>query len=179
MDFWQNYGLGFLTVAVVVALVARIIWNQKRKLPKGVTQEEQAKLDYELVPKCVCGAVATRPAPILRRTRGAYDFLRNYFAVAPRYKRVIDLMQAPEYCEQHAHTADAKLDQFIFAVRSKYAALNAEISAEAAAFEQESLRNYVAESLTDLQKKFLRKPVSTTLRVLPPKTGTDDTTSEG
>ena len=178
MDFWQNYGLGFLIVAVVIGLIARIVWNLKRKTPKGITPEEQAKLDYELVPKCVCGAVATRPAPILRRTRGAYDFFRNYFAVAPRYKRIIDPMQSPEYCEQHAHTADAKLDQFIFAVRSKYAALNAEISAEAAAFEQESLRNYVAESLTDLQKKFLRKPVNT-LRVLPPKTGTDDATSEG
>jgi hypothetical protein len=178
MDFWQTYGTGLLALAAIVFVVARIIWNQKSKLPKGVIPEEQAKLDYELVPKCVCGAVATRPAPILRRTRGAYDFLRNYFAVAPRYKRIIDPMQTPEYCEQHAHTADAKLDQFIFAVRSKYAALNAEISAEAAAFEQESLRNYVAESLTDLQKKFLRKPAST-LRVLPPKTGTDDVASEG
>lgn len=181
MDFWIEYGpvLGLFT-AVMVALVARIRWRMQRRKPTGevMTQEEVVRLDWELVPKCVCGEIATEPAPILERTRGAYDFMRKYFAAAPRYKRVIDLMRAPAFCKTHVHVADARLDQFIFSVRSEYAALNSKVSADAAAFELEALRALVADSLTETQKRATRKTASP-LRVLPPKTGTDDVPSEG
>jgi hypothetical protein len=180
MDFWIEYGPALAAVAVIIAIAVRIRWRVKNKKPGTtlMTAEEATRLDWELVPKCVCGEMATEPAPVLQRTRGAYDFMRKYFAAAPKYKRVIDLMRPPTFCKAHVHVADAKLDQFIFAVRSEYAALNSKVSADAAAFEQESLRIFVADSLTDKQKLETRKPRSA-LRVLPQKTGTDDPVSEG
>ena len=179
MDFWTSYGLWVVTVGVVIGLGLRIRWRAQKRKPSGevMTAEESARLEWELVPKCVCGEMATEPAPLLQRTRGAYDFLRKYFAVAPRYKRVIDLMKPPAFCKTHVHVADAKLDQFIFGVRSKYAALNSDVSAEAAAFELEALRNLVADSLTDTQKRAQKR--SSTLRVLPQKTGTDEAPVDG
>src|ERR1700677_1026636 len=172
MDFWNNYGLVFAVAAVVIVMALRIRWRVKNRKPGTtlMTAEETARLDWELVPKCVCGDLATEPAPILQRTRGAYDFMRKYFAAAPKYKRVIDLMKPPAFCRAHIHVADAKLDQFIFGVRKEYAELNSKVSADAAAFEQEFLRNLVADSLTETQKRATRKSVAP-LRVLPQKTG--------
>jgi hypothetical protein len=179
MDFWNSYGLALVAVAAVVVLVLRIRWRVKNKPGTALLSvDETARGDWELVPKCVCGEVATEPAPILQRTRGAYDMMRKYFAAAPKYKRVIDLMRQPAFCKTHVHVADARLDQFIFSVRSEYAALNSKVSADAAAFELESLRNLVADSLTETQKRATRKSVAP-LRVLPQKTGTDDAPAEG
>lgn len=180
MDFWTNYGLWFATAVVVIGLVMRIRWRAANRKPatETLTPNESVRLDWELVPKCVCGEMATEPAPILQRTRGAYDFMRKYFAAAPKYKRVIDAMKPPAFCKTHVHVADAKLDQFIFSVRSEYAALNSKVSADAAAFELEALRQLVTESLTETQKRATRKTANT-LRVLPQKTGTDDTPPEG
>ena len=180
MDFWTDYGPALAACAAVIIIVMRIRWRMKNRKAgtSMMTVDDTARLDWELVPKCVCGDMATEPAPLLQRTRGAYDFMRKYFAAAPKYKRVIDLMKPPAFCKTHVHVADAKLDQFIFAVRSEYAALNSKVSADAAAFEQESLRIYVADSLTETQKRATRKSTAP-LRVLPQKTGTDDAPIEG
>jgi hypothetical protein len=84
-------------------------------------------------------------------------------------------MQRPVFCEAHAHVADAMMDKFIFQVRSRFSNLNAEIASDAAGFEQETLIRAVADSLTESQKRAVRKPEAV-LRVLPAKTGTDDRT---
>jgi hypothetical protein len=83
------------------------------------------------------------------------------------------MMQQPVFCEAHAHVADAMMDQFIFRIRSEYSALNAKVAADAAGFEQEALLKCVAESLTETQKRIMRK-APTTIRVFAVKTGTDD-----
>ena len=180
MDFWQNYGAYVAMALAVIFVTARIIWRYRDKRPRSTdsaTVEENARIEWELVPKCVCGDIATEPTPVLQRTRGAYDYARLYFGAAPKYKRVIDHMRPPTLCKAHAHVADAKLDQFIFSVRSRYAELNSAVSADAAAFEQESLRILVADSLTELQKRATRKTAGP-LRALPKK-ASDETGTDG
>ena len=174
MDFWQNYGLGFLGL-IVIMLIAKV-WRERTKKPtkqEVVIAEEVARAEYDSLPKCVCGELAKYPAPILKRDRGAWDWLRTHFAAPPRYKRVTDLMQPPVLCSSHAHVADALMDQFIFRIRSGYSEMNAKVAAEAAGFEQEALIKCVGDSLTEMQKRATRKTTAT-IRVLPMKTGTDD-----
>lgn len=174
MDFWQNYGLGLVALITVILGVkvarARIKTPSKNEV---IAAEELARVEYESLPKCVCGEVAKFPSPILKRDRGAWDWLRTYFAAPPRYKRTVDLMNPPVFCSSHAHVADALVDQFIFRIRSEYANLNSRIAAESAGFEQEALARCVGDSLTELQKRATRRPTAP-LRVLPTKTGTDD-----
>ena len=179
MDFWQNIGVGIGLLAAV-AVVFGALYKQLHRRTKSeiAITEEMQRAAYEALPKCVCGDVAKFPAPVLQRSRGAWDWLRSHFAAPPRYKRVVDLMQPPVFCSAHAHVADATMDQFIFGIRSEYSKLNARVAADAAGFEQEALMRLVADSLTDLQKRTVRKLNVPTIRVLPAaKTGTDDTGS--
>jgi hypothetical protein len=174
MDFWQTYGLYFflLMSVLVVFLVLRNRWKNPVKL-EMMRAEEEAREAYEAAPKCVCGDLARHPAPVLERTRGAWSWLRNVFAFPPSYRRTVDLQHPPVFCTVHAHVADSLMDQFIFKIRAEYSNLNAKLAADAAGFEQESLLRAVSESLTDTQKRATRKAPAT-IRVLPVRTGTDD-----
>lgn len=169
MDFWETYGLAVISV-VGILIVAGLIRNRFKRPTKAqlVISEEVARAEYDALPKCVCGDLAKYPAPVLRRDRGAWDWLRSHFAAAPRYKRAVDLMRQPVFCEPHAHLADALLDQFIFGIRKAYSELNAKVAAEAAGFESESLTRLVAENLTEQQKRYARKTTAP-LRLLPQK----------
>jgi hypothetical protein len=180
MDFWTNptnISVIFSLALIGWLVVSRTKRSSTRRVEIAVA-EENARLEFDSLPKCVCGEVARYPAPVLKRDRGAWDWLRNYFAAPPRYKRAVDMMLAPVFCESHVHVADAMMDQFIFRVRSEYSALNGKIAADAAGFEQEALLKCVSESLTENQKRAVRK-APTQLRVLPMKTGTDDVPSDG
>ena len=179
MDFWQDYGLGVLGLIVIVFIVN--LWRGRAKKPTKVEvslAEEMARAVYDSLPKCVCGEIARHPAPVLKRDRGAWDWLRTHFAAPPRYKRATDAMQPPVLCASHAHVADALMDEFIFRIRSEYSGLNARVAAQAAGFEQEALLKCVGDSLTELQKRATRRSTAT-IRVLPMKTGTDDAPSDG
>ena len=177
MDFWQEYWLVF--VAIVLGIAA---YKMKKSKPptkmEVIATEEVIRAEYEALPKCACGEVARFPAPVLTRDRGTWDWLRSYFAAPPRYKRTINMMLPPVFCQAHVHVADAIMDQFVYRVRNEYAGLNSRIAAEAAGFEQETLAKLVGESLTEQQKRASRKPLAT-VRVLPAKTGTDDPGNEG
>ena len=169
MDFWENYGLGFISLAGILIIVAVIkSWFKKPAKAQLIISEEVARAEYDALPKCVCGDLAKYPAPVLRRDRGAWDWLRSHFAAAPRYKRAVDLMRQPVFCESHAHLADALLDQFIFSIRKAYSELNAKVAADAAGFESEALTRLVAENLTEQQKRYARKTAAP-LRLLPQK----------
>lgn len=186
MDFWQNYGL-VIVLGVVLAIALTKIARMRAAAKTAVApptslalraeavalEEEIARAEYESMPKCVCGEIARYPAPVLKRDRGAWDWLRSYFAAPPRYKREVDLMLTPVFCAAHVHVADALMDQFIFRIRGEYSTLNAKIAADAAGFEQEALLKCVAESLTDLQKRAVRKAPAT-IRVLPVKVENED-----
>jgi hypothetical protein len=142
-------------------------------------QEEIARAELEARPKCVCGELATEPMPMLKRSRGALDWLRSVFAAPPRYKRMIDRMQPPAICRYHADSADAMLDEWIFKTRARYADLNTKTAIEAASFEQEALAAQLSNSLTELQKRATRKPTAQNLRVLPAvRNGTDGEISQ-
>jgi hypothetical protein len=171
MDYWQTYGVAILIVGAV-AIVGFLIVKKFRG-PSDAEVAAQEAAEYEALPKCVCGEIARVPAPMLKRDRGAWDWLRNYFAAPPRYKRVVDMMQPSVFCTAHAHVADAMMDQFIFRIRSEYSSINAKIAADAAGFEQEALLRQVADSLTDSQKRATRK-APPPLRMLSVRTGTDD-----
>jgi hypothetical protein len=174
MDFWQNTGPGLILLAGVVIFLTTLLRRLRNPIKIEVMQaEERARADYDAAPKCVCGEVARFPAPVLKRDRGGWNWLRNYFAAPPSYRREVDMMQPAVFCQAHAHVADAVMDQFIFRVRSEYSALNAKIASDAAGFEQEALLRMVGESLTELQKRATRK-VAAPIRVLPQRNGTDD-----
>jgi hypothetical protein len=165
---------------LAVFLVLRARWrNPVKRAMERARAEEEAREAFDASPKCVCGELAKHPAPILERTRGGWNWLRNYFAAPPSYRRRVDVLQVPVFCPAHVHVADAMMDQFIFRIRSEYSALNAKIAADAAGFEQEALMRAVAESLTETQKRSTRKSPSlprvlpTLVRVLPARTGTD------
>lgn len=180
MDFWQNYGLYILGGVAFVVLIVRSARRRPQIVPRLdiILAEEQARLEYEQAPKCVCGEIARFPAPVLKRNRGAWDWLRVMFAAPPRYTRQVDMMRMPVFCEAHVYVADAMMDKFIFSIRNEFSSLNAKIAADAAGFEQEALMRCVADSLTENQKRATRKTTAT-LRVLPAKNGTDDSVNDG
>jgi hypothetical protein len=178
MDYWQSYGLIFLIACVAFVLIKALRSGRRPSKVEAAVAEEIARAEFDAQPKCVCGEIAKYPAPVLERGRGAWDWLRNYFAAPPRYSRRVDMMLPPVFCTAHAHVADAMMDQFIFAVRSRFSDLNAKVAADAAGFEQEALLKAVADSLTENQKRATRKSPAT-IRVLPQRTGTDDGVDSG
>lgn len=170
MDFYENpYVIGIaVLVAIIIILVAR------RKNPAVTIEERERLVDaVDAATKCPCGEIATDPAPVLKRNRGAWSWLRNFYGAPPRYARVVDHMKPTVFCRSHAHVADEMMAQWIFDVRAKYSNLNVEIAAGAAGFEQEHLLAKVKESLTAKQK---RQASPAALRVVetPKKTGTED-----
>ena len=173
MLFWQNYALALIGISVLVVLFKMRGRFKPPTRADVLVAEEVARTEYDSLPKCICGEVAKYPAPVLERNRGAWDWLRSYFAAPPRYKRSVNLMLPPVFCSAHVHVADALMDQFIFRVRSEYSNLNAKIAGDAAGFEQEALLKCVGDSLTEIQRRATRRSPAT-IRVLPMKTGTDD-----
>jgi hypothetical protein len=170
MDFWTNPSV-ILAAVVIAALIVAFRLRQRPNLSLAMDAERE-RIAIEAAPKCCCGEVATDPAPVLNRGRGAWDWLRNLYGAPPRYTRKVDHDRPPVLCSAHAHVADAMLDAFIFGIRNEYSALNATIAARAAGFEQEHLLRQITESLTDKQKRSQRVPMGATpLRSV--RTGTD------
>jgi hypothetical protein len=128
--------------------------SSKKKSMEQILQE----VDDPKIPRCICGCPATHPMPRLERNRGSWDWLRSYFAMPPRYRRVIDTMGAYVLCKAHAHVADSMMDKFIFTdIRAHYASSNAELAIKAAMFEQEMLVEDLKECLTENQKRELKR----------------------
>jgi hypothetical protein len=168
MDFWTNPTVIF--AGTVMCFIIIIMVMLKRKPPVNMTlTEERERSVAETLPKCVCGEIATDPAPGLKRGRGAWDWLRNLYGAPPRYTREVDYMRPPVFCRAHVHVADALLDKFVFGIRSRYSGLNAEIAGEAAGFEQEHLAKQVADSLTEKQKRDQKRSAPGPLRVVSQK----------
>jgi hypothetical protein len=176
MDFWTNpYVIGIAIISALAFIIAMV----KRK-PTALTTamvEERERI-VDAATKCPCGEIATDPAPVLKRNRGDWSWLRNYYGAPPRYARVVDHMKPVVFCRSHAHVADEMMAQWIFDVRAKYSNLNVEVAAGAAGFEQEHLLAKVKESLTAKQKRQGQSlaPASA-LRVVPlaaQRTGTED-----
>lgn len=138
--------------------------------------------ELEEAPRCVCGRQATTRGPKIERGRGAYDWLRELFALPPRYKRVVPITGPLTVCDSHAHVADSLVEEFIHVrVRGMLTKAYREIATEAAAFEQEMLAKLLAESLTDEQKRELkreaaRKNNTNVVPMIPPapKTGSEE-----
>ena len=177
MDFWKDAGpillAGFVVASLMYALkvVSFRAWARSAKKAEELAEEARRQA-LDAAPKCVCGELATECMPQLRRSRGALDLLREWFAMPPRYRRVVETGGALCLCSSHAHVADALLDHFIHArIRAAFTKAYSEVAIDVAGFEQERLMVQLSESLTDNQKRATRKSVST-LRVLP-KTGTE------
>ena len=168
------------TICLLVAVRAITwLWNRFHPATLAVVEATEADLKAlefsrqqdleEELPHCVCGEYATHLAPKLVRKRT--DWLRIFFATAPRYKRVVPPMdyvfgmfqavhQIEEFvfCETHAHVADAMMDKFIYQdIRAMQADTNEKIAVSAAGFEQEGLLEKIRASLTDTQKKAARR----------------------
>jgi hypothetical protein len=151
-------------------------WSGTPRMPADVQralEEEAQRVVLQSVQKCPCGEIATESMPQLKRSRGAGDFLREWFAMPPRYRRVVTRDAPIVVCRSHAHVADAMLDHFIHSqVRSAFSRAHAEVAVAAASFEQERLLGQIGESLTEEQKRASKKlGPQTVLKVLP-KTGT-------
>jgi hypothetical protein len=170
MDFWTNPLV--LIVLAAVAAVGLMIVGRRRPALTIAMEAERERAVNEASPRCVCGEIATDPAPVLKLGRGAWDWLRNLYGAPPRYKREVDHMRPPIFCRHHVHVADAELNKFIFGIRNDYSKLNAEIAARAAGFEQEHLQRLVAESLTEKQKRATRSVSAAPIRMV--RTGTED-----
>lgn len=175
MDFWTN---PYVLIGLAIIAAVGLIIVGRRRPPLVIAMEaERERVVSEATaasaPRCVCGEIATDPAPMLRRGRGAWDWLRNLYGAPPRYTREVDHQRPPIFCRHHMHVADAELDKFIFGVRSDYSKLNAEIAGRAAGFEQEHLQRLVAESLTEKQKRATRSVSAAPIRMVS-RTGTED-----
>ena len=154
---WASPFLLGALLLLAVGIIVGTLFRRRSTLTIAsfeLAQQEQARN----APRCVCGEVATHPAPILKRSRG--DILRSYFGAPPRYKRAVDEGGEPAYCHSHAHLADVLLDQFVYTIRSEQASTNAAIAAKAANYEQEGLPKAIADSLTEEQKRAKRSNVT-------------------
>jgi len=154
MDFWTNPSIVFAGAVIAIILLGVIAFRRRTHMVDlaVLAERERERVANETKP-CVCGEPATDPAPILRRNRGGWDWLRNYFGAPPRYTREVDGMKPHVFCRSHAHVADELMSQWIFDTRAKYSALNVETSVGAAGFEQEHLLTKVKASLTENQKR--------------------------
>lgn len=168
------YAAGFVVLFWMVKTIVFRLWDGQR-MPPAVRQaldEEAQRAILDASPKCICGELATQPMPILSRSRGASNYLREWFALPPRYRRVVDHLAQPMLCASHAHVADAVLDHFVHhRVRAVLSEAHAKVAVEAAGFETEGLLQRIADGLTDRQKRTTRGPVSP-VRVLP-RNGTE------
>lgn len=159
-----------LAVVGVFGLFACLVMALRSLFRKSIDDDEHKLLVTEapisavmdMIPRCVvCGKTATEQMPYLRRGRGIFSlftFIRQLFAAPPLIRRHIDTKMQPELCRVHAHVADARMDEFLHVrVRGILATANAQIAAEAAGFEREGMLKYLNDSLTDSEKKSMRK----------------------
>jgi hypothetical protein len=166
--------IGFVTLAFGAIWVIKRLWENPRIPPdvRRAMEDDAQRAAYEASPKCVCGELAVEPMPTLSRSRGASNYIREWFAMPPRYRRVVSPIAPASLCASHAHVADAMLDHFIHhRVRAVISEASAKVAVEAAGFEQEVLLQKIRDSLTDRQKRTTRSSM-TPVRVLP-HTGTD------
>lgn len=188
----MEFAFAIATLAVLV-VIAVALWRRRIRLDRKITDiivrpTSMTTIPPELPaasipppvsqerpqgPKClVCDETPTEPAPQIKRSRGAYDWVRELFASTPRYTRIVDRTQPWVLCKSHAHVADSMVEHFIHAqVRAAQTEMNQRIAVATAAFEQEGLEEMLRGSLTDGQKKRKSGAVAP-LRVLP-RTGTD------
>jgi len=104
--------------------------------------------------------------PSIERSRGARDWLRELFAMPPRYRRVVR-GEVPTLCRSHAHVADAMVDEFLHnRVRGAFTAAYTRVAVEAAGFEKEFLHKQLTESLTEDQKRAAKRAGATVTRLL-------------
>lgn len=166
--------VGFVMLIWLAKAIVFRLWDRPG-MPADVRRaidEETHRALLDASPKCICGEQATQPMPILNRSRGASNYVREWFAMPPRYRRVVNPMGLPMLCASHAHVADAVLDHFIHnRVRAVLSEASARVAVEAAGFEQEGLLQKIADGLTDRQKRTTRGSMSP-VRVLP-RTGTE------
>jgi hypothetical protein len=151
-------------------------------------EQERVQIE-EQEPRCPCGALATHPLPKLVRQRESW--LQKFYAMAPQYRRVVplgyvlipifekEIQPKLEVCETHAHVADSMMDNFIYQdIRAEQAKINEAVAIKSAAFEQEALLKKITESMTDQQKRAVRKVTS--LAPVPQlKTAKGDNTGTG
>jgi hypothetical protein len=178
------YGIsifGLLAIAFAVA-VKMTREDNKNKIRREKEAEAVAKIEP---PRCVtCSELATDPFPLLERVERNWlsAKISAFFDLPLRYHRLVS-SSGPLLCRSHAHTADAMMDHFIqVGVRGIYAEANKKIAIASAHFEMESLKKELAESLTEDQKKTLKKATTQPARsnVVPfGKTGTDNERASG
>jgi hypothetical protein len=192
---WGNpsvYLLGLIVSFVVIATL-RKLFSKRPSVNEAITiiaeakEKEMRNLNSnsnsnETSQPCVCGQPATEPAPGIQRGRGGVNWLRNYFGMPPRWKRIVDSSQPPAFCASHAGVADEMVNQGLLDLRAKYAALNVDSSIFIAGFEQEHLLAKVKDSLTENQKKEQRARAAAAIkpnnvREMRQRTGTDEETS--
>lgn len=154
MNWQEELNQTWVAILTAVACIAALVWIV-RSIAKGRSTGVKARLIVEdAPPTCVCGALATHPAPYLEWARtGVGAWLRKLHGAPPRYDRKVNNMHAHIYCEMHARIADTALDQFVFDVRKQYSDLNHKIASDAAKFENEGLAVKIADTLTPTQKR--------------------------
>jgi len=176
------YALSATFVLIGISLAVRFVVGWISNAPeqrdilsephRNLAREEDMTFQEEVLCQ-VCGDLATHPKPQLIRQRTS--FLQAFFAMAPRYKRVVPKPAGPveyflhlvtlgattlsrepasELCVTHAHVADAMMDQFLYTdIRAAQSRTNEQIAIKAAEFESEKLIDKLRESLTEEQKK--------------------------
>lgn len=176
-EFWSSPVAYVVIIISAIAVLAITAWKRRpTKLNATLTAMAEERERESGGTRCPCGEQATDPAPVIRRSRGGLDWLRNYFGVPPRWTREIDHMRPPVFCRSHAHVADEMVNQALMDLRAKYASVNVESATVIAGFEQEHLLTKVSLSLTDKQKKAQRSAAPGPLRAVSSivRTGTDD-----
>jgi hypothetical protein len=176
-EFWSSpVAYVVLVVSVIAVLTMVVKMRRPAKINATLTAMAEEREREMGGTRCPCGETATDPAPVIRRSRGGLDWLRNYFGVPPRWTREIDHMRPPVFCRSHAHVADEMVNQALLDLRAQYAGMNVTSATIIAGFEQEHLLAKVQASLTDKQKKAQRSAAPGPLRSVSSivRTGTDD-----
>lgn len=153
---------GLLSFAGLVVAIRSFLRKEKAAAASAPSPEFAPVVSDVESERCVCGEIATEPAPYIEREReddsAASNYLmrhhdRNVYAAPPRLRRTVDKAKPPAFCRVHAHVADAKIDEFLYVkVRAVLAEANSRIAVEAASFEKEALIEAVKNSLTRTEK---------------------------
>lgn len=187
-DFWWIVAAGVASFVILAVTLKKIIFsliqggesldlgdaaNDTRFRPRALpapTSSPAPALQGESGfddPRCIaCGDPASECMPNIERSRGARDWLRELFAMPPRYRRVVR-GELPTLCRSHAHVADAMVDEFLHnRVRGAFTSAYTKVAVEAAGFEKEFLQKQLTESLTEDQKRAAKRAGATVTRLL-------------
>jgi hypothetical protein len=187
-DFWWIVAAGVASFVILAVTLKKIIFSMiqggdsidlveaandtrfRSRLPSPTSSPAPAPMSGECMsddPRCLaCGDPATECMPSIERSRGARDWLRELFAMPPRYRRVVR-GELPSLCRSHAHVADAMVDEFLHnRVRGAFTAAYTKVAVEAAGFEKEFLQKQLTESLTEDQKRAAKRAGATVTRLL-------------